>query len=46
VLINTARGSIIDTHALLNALAEGKVAVVSLDVLPEPQHIVGANLSF
>ena len=32
---NTARGSIIDTHALLNALAEGKVAAVGLDVLPE-----------
>jgi len=35
VLINTALGSIIDTHALLNALAEGKVAAVGLDVLPE-----------
>lgn len=35
VLINTARGCIIDTHALLNALAEGKVAAVGLDVLPE-----------
>jgi len=35
VLINTARGCIIDTHALLNALADGKVAAVGLDVLPE-----------
>ncbi len=35
VIINTARGSIIDTNALLKALAEGKVAAAGLDVLPE-----------
>ena len=35
ILINTARGCIIDTHALLNALAEDRVAAVGLDVLPE-----------
>jgi len=35
VLINTSRGSLIDIQALLNAIAEGKVAAVGLDVLPE-----------
>jgi D-lactate dehydrogenase len=35
VLINTARGTILDMHALLYALAEGKVAAAGLDVLPE-----------
>lgn len=35
VIINTSRGSLIDVHALLEALAEGKVAAAGLDVLPE-----------
>ena len=35
VLINTSRGSIVDTHALLRAIAEEKVAAAGLDVLPE-----------
>ncbi len=35
VLINTARGSIIDHRALARALVEGKVAAAGLDVLPE-----------
>lgn len=35
ILINTARGPVIDIQALLQALAEGKVAAVGLDVLPE-----------
>lgn len=34
VLINTARGDIIDVQALTRALAEGKVAAAGLDVLP------------
>ena len=34
VLINTARGDIIDVQALARALAEGKVAAAGLDVLP------------
>jgi D-lactate dehydrogenase len=39
VLINTARGSIIDTQALLHAIADGKVAAVGLDVLHEEPTI-------
>lgn len=35
VLINTARGSLVDVHALLRALATGKVRAAGLDVLPE-----------
>lgn len=35
ILINTSRGSIVDINALLQALAEGKVAAAGLDVLPE-----------
>jgi D-lactate dehydrogenase len=35
IVINTARGNIIDNRALLYALTEGKVASAGLDVLPE-----------
>lgn len=35
VLINTARGSIVDVLAMARALAEGKLAAAGLDVLPE-----------
>ncbi len=35
VLINTARGSIVDSRALIRAIAESKVAAAGLDVLPE-----------
>lgn len=35
VLINTARGTVVDVEALLHALSEGKVAAAGLDVLPE-----------
>jgi len=35
VLINTARGSLIDERALLRSLAEGNLAAAGLDVLPE-----------
>ncbi len=35
ILINTARGSLVDVHALLRALADGHIAAVGLDVLPE-----------
>jgi D-lactate dehydrogenase len=35
VLINTARGALINMQALVRALAEGKIAAAGLDVLPE-----------
>lgn len=35
VLINTARGQVVDIDAMLRALASGKVRAAGLDVLPE-----------
>lgn len=35
VLLNTSRGSIIETRELVRALADGKVSAAGLDVLPE-----------
>jgi D-lactate dehydrogenase len=34
VLINTARGNVVDTSALVRALVEGRIAAAGLDVLP------------
>ncbi|OGP22438.1 MAG: hydroxyacid dehydrogenase [Deltaproteobacteria bacterium GWA2_55_10] len=39
VIINTARGTLIDVQALLRAITTGKVAAVGLDVLPEEPTI-------
>ncbi len=37
ILINTSRGTVVDTNALLKALTEGKIAAAGLDVTdPEP----------
>jgi D-lactate dehydrogenase len=37
VIINTARGELIDNQALLRALVGGKITAAGLDVLPEEQ---------
>ena len=39
VLINTARGSIVDARALIEALLGGKLAAAGLDVLPDEPSI-------
>ena len=41
VIINTARGELIDIQALLRALSSGKIAAADLDVLPEEQAFFG-----
>jgi D-lactate dehydrogenase len=39
VVINTARGDVVDTRALIQALTSGKVAAAGLDVLPDEPMI-------
>jgi D-lactate dehydrogenase len=39
VIINTARGGVMDVHALLEALSTGRVAAAGLDVLPDEPTI-------
>lgn len=42
VIINTARGSVIDVKALLQALDDGTVAAAGIDVLPEESAMKNA----
>jgi len=44
VLINTARGALIDIPALANALRERQIAGAAIDVLPEEPPISGSPL--
>jgi D-lactate dehydrogenase len=46
VIVNTARGELIDTGALVDALGSGKVAAAGLDVLEEENFLIqnGKNL--
>jgi glycerate dehydrogenase len=44
ILINTARGALIDTGALAEALADGAIAAAAIDVLPQEPPVDGDPL--
>lgn len=45
VLINTGRGALIDTHALIDALKSGRVGAAGLDVYEEEENVFFRDLS-
>ena len=45
ILINTSRGALIDTSALITALKQSQVGAVALDVYEEESHLFFQNLS-
>jgi glycerate dehydrogenase len=44
ILINTARGGLIDSQALVDALANGEIAAAAVDVLPNEPPVDGDPL--
>jgi len=44
ILINTARGGLIDSQALVDALATGEIAAAAIDVLPKEPPVDGDPL--
>lgn len=45
LLINTSRGALVDTHALISAIKHEKIAGVAMDVYEEEAHIYFRDLS-
>ena len=45
MLINTSRGALIDTVAVIEALKIGKIGYLGLDVYEEEEEIIGARNS-
>jgi D-lactate dehydrogenase len=45
MLINTSRGTLVDTRAVIDALKAGKIGALGLDVYEEEAHLFFQNLS-